>query len=100
VVSKLLCFLEDKVPKKSRGRPKPEAVLSIEQLEAIANYLGYRLTYSIELYDTRSGNIEARGDRALQQLRSLYLERDLGVLADIPELGRASSHPSESPLSC
>ena len=74
------------MPKKSRGRPKPGAELSIEQLKAIANYLGYCLTYSIELYDCRTGNIEARGDSALDHLRSLYVERDLGVLASIPEL--------------
>jgi hypothetical protein len=75
------------VPKKSRGRPKPGADnLSIEQLEAIARYLGYSLVClpgSADRVDCRTSMIVARGDIALNHLRSLYVERDL---ASIPEL--------------
>jgi hypothetical protein len=77
------------MPKKSRRRPKPGAELSIRQLEAVARYLGYSLVCipaSTSLYDCRTGNIEARGDDALDHLRLLYIERDLQTLADIPEL--------------
>jgi hypothetical protein len=76
------------MPKKRRCRPKPGAELSIEQLGAITRYCGYQLVHfpaSADLYDCRTGNIEARGDRALDHLRSLYVERDVGVLANIPE---------------
>jgi hypothetical protein len=94
-------FLEDRLPKKSRRRPKPGADnLSISQLEAIAKYLGYSLVClpgSADLVDCRTSYIVARGGIALNHLRSLYVERDLAVLADIPELRRASSPLAESP---
>jgi hypothetical protein len=67
-------------------RQKPGDELTIQQLEAIARYCGYRLVYfpaSADLYDCRTSYIVARGDIALNHLRSLYVERDL---ADIPEL--------------
>ena len=78
--------------KSRRYRPKPGADLSVQQLKAIARYLGYDLVltwppyYSASLYDCRSGSIKKRGDQAFDHLRSLYVERDLGVLASIPEL--------------
>ena len=76
------------MPKKSRGRPKPGADnLTIEQLEAIARYFGYSLVcirgHSADLVDCRTSLIVARGDIALNHLRSLFVERDL---ASIPEL--------------
>ena len=83
------------MPKKRKPlayRPKPGADLSVEQLKAIARYLGYDLVltwppyYSASLYDCRTGNIKKRGDKAFDHLRWLYVARDLGVLADIPEL--------------
>jgi hypothetical protein len=89
------------VPKKSRRRRKPSvyrqnpgADLSIEQLKAIARYCGYSLVHfhfpaSADLYDCRSSHIVARGDIALNHLRSLYVERDLKS-ADIPELATSA----------
>jgi hypothetical protein len=77
-------------PKRAVYRQKPGNELTIEQLEAIARYLGYSLVcirgYSPDLYDCRSGTIEKRGDDALDHLRSLYVERDLRTFAGIPEL--------------
>ena len=78
--------------RKSRYRPKPGADLSVEQLKAIALYLGYQLVlallpyFSASLYDCRTGNVEARGDDAFNHLRTLYVGRDLRTFADIPEL--------------
>lgn len=77
------------MPKKARVRRKPGAELSIEQLKAVARYLGYSHLHAplitACLYDCRSGNIVKRGDRAFDHQRFLYSERAL-LLADIPEL--------------
>jgi hypothetical protein len=86
------------VPKKSRRRRKPVVIwqpaadLSIPQLEAIARYLGYDLvcySVSVDLVDHRTSYIVARGDIALNHLRSLYVERDLKS-ADIPGLATSA----------
>ena len=72
--------------KRAIYRQKPGDELSIQQLEAVARYLGYSLVClpgSADLVDCRTSHIVARGDIALNHLRSLYVERDL---ADIPEL--------------
>jgi hypothetical protein len=67
--------------------------LSIRQLEAIARYLGYSLVVclpcSTDLVDRRTSDIVARGDIALNHLRSLYVERDLQT-SDIPELATSA----------
>ena len=83
------------MPKKSRSRrkravyrPNPGDELSLEQLKAIARYLGYDLahySFGADLVDHRTSMIVARGDIALSHLRTLYVERDLKS-ADIPEL--------------
>jgi hypothetical protein len=77
------------MPKKACVRRKPGAELSIEQLKAVARYLGYSLVHAplitACLYGCRSGNIVKRGDRAFDYQRFLYSERAL-LLADIPEL--------------
>jgi hypothetical protein len=73
-------------------RPNPSDELSIEQLKAIARYLGYDLVcYSVsaDLVDCRTSYIVARGDIALNHLRTLYVERDLKS-ADIPELATSA----------
>ncbi len=75
--------------KRAVYRQKPGDELSIQQLEAIAKDLGYSLVcirgHSADLVDRRTSYIVARCDVALNHLRSLYVERDLG--ADIiPEL--------------
>jgi hypothetical protein len=70
-------------------RPKPGAELTIEQLQAIAKYLGYQLVQTSPplvrfcLYDCRNGNVKAHDNSALDHLRRLYLDRDL---ASAPEL--------------
>jgi hypothetical protein len=87
------------VAKKSRGRrkraiyrPNPGDELSIEQLKAIARYCGFSLvhdSFGADLVDHRTSYVVARGDIALNHLRSLYVERDLGP-DDIPELATSS----------
>jgi hypothetical protein len=76
------------MPKNARGQRKA-ANLSIEQLEAIAKYLGYSLVCvpgSVSLYDRRSTRIVKRDRHALDHIRSIYTERALGALADIPSV--------------
>jgi hypothetical protein len=69
-------------------RQKPGDELLIEQLEAIARHLGYDLvhySFGADLVDRRTSYIVDRGDIALNHLRTLYVERDLGPDV-IPEL--------------
>ena len=77
--------------KRAVYRQKPGNELSIEQLKAIARYCGYETrNYSVcvDLVDNRTSYIVARGDIALNHLRSLYVERDI----------RRRHHSGSSPL--
>jgi len=78
--------------KRAVYRRKPGDKLSIEQLEAVARYLGYSLVcYSAgaDLVDCRTSYIVIRGDIALNHLRTLYVERDLKS-PDIPGLATSA----------